>query len=42
MPPQLAQDFLDLTSSLFALSITSQQFASQMQAKTVAYYASHH
>ncbi len=42
MPPQLAQDFLDLTSSLFALSITPRQFASQMQAKTTAYYASHH
>ena len=42
LPPQLAQSFLDLTGSLFALTITPQQFASQMQAKTAAYFASHH
>ena len=42
LPPQLAQDFLDLTGQLFGLSITPQQFGSQMQAKTTAYFASHH
>ncbi len=42
LPPQLAQDFLDLTGQLFGLSITPQQFGSQMQAKTAAYFASHH
>jgi raffinose/stachyose/melibiose transport system substrate-binding protein len=42
LPPQLAQSFLDLTGSLFALSITPQQFATQMQAKTAAYFAAHH
>jgi raffinose/stachyose/melibiose transport system substrate-binding protein len=42
LPPQLAQAFLDLTGSLFAQTVTPQQFASQMQAKTVAYFASHH
>jgi len=42
LPPQLAQDFLDLTGQLFGLSITPRQFGSQMQAKTAAYFASHH
>jgi len=42
LPPQLAQKFLDLTGSLFALSITPQQFATQMQATTAAYFAAHH
>ncbi len=42
MPPQLANDFLDFTGKLFALTITPQQFASQMQADTAAYFASHH
>ena len=42
LPPQLAQDFLDLTGQLFTQSITPQQFASQMQSKTAAYFASHH
>jgi raffinose/stachyose/melibiose transport system substrate-binding protein len=42
LPPQLAQDFLDNTGKLFALTITPQQFAGQMQAKTAAYFASHH
>jgi raffinose/stachyose/melibiose transport system substrate-binding protein len=42
LPPQLAQAFLDYTGQLFALTITPQQFASQMQAKTAAYFASHH
>ena len=41
LPPQLAQTFLDLTGSLFAQTITPQQFASRMQAKTTAYVASH-
>lgn len=42
LPPQLAQNFLDFTGSLFAQTITPQQFASQMQTKTAAYFASHH
>jgi len=42
LPPQLAQNFLDLTGQLFGLSVTPQQFGSQMQAKTAAYFASHH
>jgi raffinose/stachyose/melibiose transport system substrate-binding protein len=41
LPPTLAQDFLSLISSLFAQSITPQQFASQMQSKTAAYFANH-
>jgi len=42
LPPQLAQDFLDLTGQLFTQSVTPQKFASQMQAETKAYFASHH
>jgi raffinose/stachyose/melibiose transport system substrate-binding protein len=42
LPPQVAQDFLDLTGQLFTLSITPQQFATRMQAQTAAYFASHH
>jgi raffinose/stachyose/melibiose transport system substrate-binding protein len=42
LPPQLAQDFLTLTGQLFTQSVTPQKFASQMQADTRAYFASHH
>jgi raffinose/stachyose/melibiose transport system substrate-binding protein len=42
LPPQLAQDFLTLTGQLFTQSVTPQKFASQMQARTRAYFASHH
>ena len=42
LPSEPAQDFLSLISSLFAQSITPQQFAGQMQSKTAAYFASHH
>ena len=42
LPPQLAQDFLTLTGQLFTQSVTPQKFASQMQARTKAYFASHH
>jgi raffinose/stachyose/melibiose transport system substrate-binding protein len=42
MPPQLANSFLDFTGKLFALTITPQQFASQMQAATVTYFAKNH
>jgi raffinose/stachyose/melibiose transport system substrate-binding protein len=42
LPSEPAQDFLTEISSLFAQSITPQQFASQMQSKTAAYFATHH
>jgi len=42
LPPQLAQDFLDLTGQLFSMSITPQQFGTQMQKDTTTYFASHH
>ncbi len=42
LPAQLANDFLDFTGKLFALAITPQQFASQMQADTTAYFAANH
>ena len=41
LPPELGNAFLDFTSKLFALTITPQQFASQMQAKTAAYFKAH-
>jgi raffinose/stachyose/melibiose transport system substrate-binding protein len=42
LPSEPAQDFLTAISSLFAQSITPQQFASQLQSKTAAYFATHH
>ena len=42
LAPELAQDFLDLTSKAFTLSITPQQFASTMQSDTASYFATHH
>ncbi len=42
LAPELAQDFLNLTSQAFLLSITPQQFASTMQSDTAKYFASNH
>jgi raffinose/stachyose/melibiose transport system substrate-binding protein len=42
LPPQLAQDFLTLTGQLFTQSVMPRKFATQMQTRTKAYFASHH